>query len=85
MKKSPAMTFCIQRMKTLSKEELEARLKNAPITDLEVQVVMDIAHGMTNRELAEKYHVSESRVSSKKRELCELLHRYAMQKHEKKN
>lgn len=78
MRKSPAMIYCLQLMNSISKEDLEQRLRNSPLTDDDVEFVLAVAHGMTNQDLAEKFHISESRVSSKKRELSETLHRYSL-------
>lgn len=72
------MIYCLHLMHTLSKEDLERRLRNSPLTDNDVEFVLAVAHGMTNQDLAEKFHISESRVSSKKRELSETLHRYSL-------
>lgn len=78
MKKTPAVSYCDRKIKTMGRREIFHDLDNAPLTDREHAFMTDIISGLSIKELAAKYNLSTSRITKWKRELFERLHAYDM-------
>lgn len=75
-KKSPSVAYFDKKRRTTKKSEFYDWLDDSPITAREYAFICDVVEGLSNTELAEKFHKSESRISHWKREVCETLHEY---------
>ena len=75
-KKSPSVAYFDTKRSTTKKSAFFDWLDDSPLTTREYAFICDVVEGLTNTELADKYHKSETRVSHWKREVCEKLHRY---------
>ncbi len=75
-KKSPSVAYFEKKRRTTKKSDFYDWLDESPITAREYAFICDVVEGLSNTELAEKFHKSESRISHWKREVCEALHEY---------
>lgn len=75
-KKSPSVAYFDKKRSTTKKSEFYDWLDDSPINTREYAFICDVVEGLTNTELADKFHKSESRISHWKREVCEKLHVY---------
>lgn len=78
MRKSPAVAYWSRKIRITSKEELYDSLEDAPLSTREYAFIADIIEGLELEELARKYKVSYSRITKWKREMCEVMHAYDM-------
>lgn len=75
-KKSPSVAYFEKKRSITKKSELYDWLDDSPLSARDYALISDVIEGLTNTELADKYHKSETRVSHWKREVCEKLHVY---------
>lgn len=68
--------YCKQRFKTTPRLELLQEIENAPLRDMERELILDVMAGLSLKELAEKYAKSPSRISHWKAEVMERLRQY---------
>lgn len=78
MQKSKPVAYVTYKIRTTDRIELLEQLKHVPLTNTNYNFVLDIISGMSYKELAEKYHKSESRIYKWKRQIYEDLHNYDM-------
>lgn len=70
-RKSPAVKHFYKKIISTKKSDLYAELEDSPLNVHEYAFACDIIAGLNLVELAEKYHLSYSRTSQWKREVCE--------------
>ena len=75
-KKSPAVNYVCKKINTTRKSELYEQLKDSPLTERELDLVDKIIRGQSIVELSECFHLSPSRISEWKREVCEKIHAF---------
>lgn len=72
-RKSPAIVYFYRKVNTTKKSVLFAQLEDSPLTVYEFALISDVISGLSIKELAEKHHLSESRISQAKREICQKI------------
>ena len=75
-KKTPSLNYVYKKIATTKKSVLYRQLEDSPLTTHEFSFACDIIAGLNLLELAEKYHLSYSRTSQWKREVCEKIHAF---------
>ena len=71
--------YCKQRLLTTPRSELLNEIDEAPLTDQERAFIKDVVAGLSQKELADKYAKSPSRISHWKTEIEERLRQYDTQ------
>ena len=80
MEKSKSIAYVTFKIKNTDRIELLEQLKHVPLTDISYKFLLDIIAGLSYKELAAKYHKSESRIYKWKREIYEQLYKFDMRK-----
>ena len=75
-KKSPSVAYFDKKRRTTKKSEFFDWLDESPLSTKDYALISDVVEGLSNKELADKYHKSESRIARWKREVCEKLQEY---------
>ncbi len=75
-KKSPSVAYFEKKYRTTKKSEFFDWLDDSPLNTRDYSFISDVVEGLSNKELADKYHKSESRIARWKREVCEKLQEY---------
>lgn len=75
-KKTPALSYFYKKIETTKKSVLYNQLEDSPLSVHEYSFACDLIAGLTLLELSEKYHLSYSRTSQWKREVCEKIHTF---------
>ena len=76
MTKTPSVAYYTTKIKTFSKTELYEQLEDSTLTPRDYAFLSDIIEGLSNQQLATKYHKSPSRISHWKRSIFEQMHKY---------
>lgn len=79
MQKSPAVAYYARKIKTTRRSLLQAEIEDAPLNNNERSFLIDIVAGLSYKELAYKYSLSQSRIAKWKRNVFERMHKYDMQ------
>lgn len=74
--KTPTMAYYCHRVRSSSRSDLFRIIDDSPLTDQDRKFVKDILVGLSYKELANKYGISKSTVSYRKRKIYELLANY---------
>lgn len=82
MTKTASVAYFTHRIKTAGREELYELIEDSTLGTRDYAFLSDIIEGLTNQELAEKYHKSPSRISQWKRSVFERMHRYELHRSE---
>ena len=72
-RKTPAVNYVYQKIRTTKKSVLYAELEDSPLSIREYEFICDVIKGLSLTELSEKYYKSPSRISQWKREICEKI------------
>ena len=80
MTKTPAVAYFTRKIRTTSRNALQAEIEDAPLKDQDRNFLTDIIAGMSYKELAAKYRKSESRIYKWKRKIYETMTKYETQK-----
>lgn len=75
-KKSPAVNYVYKKISTTRKSELFEQLKDSPLTERELDLIDKMVRGQSIVELSDHFHLSYSRISEWKREVCEKIHSF---------
>ena len=75
-KKSPAVNYVYKKISTTRKSEIIEQLKDSPLTERELELIEGMIRGQSIVELSEHFHLSHSRISEWKREVCEKIHSF---------
>lgn len=75
-KKSPSVAYFDKKRRTTKKSEFYDWLDESPLSSKDYALISDVVEGLSNKELAAKYHKSESRIARWKRDVCEKLQEY---------
>ena len=75
-KKSPSVAYFDKKRRTTKKSEFFDWLDDSPLSAKDYALISDVVEGLSNKELANKYHKSESRIARWKRDVCEKLQEY---------
>ena len=75
-KKSPSVAYFDKKRRTTKKSEFYDWLDDSPLSAKDYALISDVVEGLSNKELADKVHKSESRIARWKRDVCEKLHEY---------
>ena len=75
-KKSPSVAYFEKKRSITKKSEFFDWLDDSPLSTRDYAFICDVVDGLTNTELADKFHKSESRIARWKRDVCERLHEY---------
>ena len=75
-KKSPSVAYFDKKRRTTKKSEFYDWLDDSPLSTKDYALISDVVEGLSNKELADKFHKSESRIARWKRDVCEKLHEY---------
>ena len=75
-KKSPSVIYVYKKIRTTRKSELYRQLQDSPLTTRELAFIGNIIDGLSIAELSENFHLSPSRISEWKREVCEKIHAF---------
>lgn len=82
MTHTPAVAYCHKRFKTAGREEIYTLLDDAPLRIKDYAFLSDVIEGLSNQQLAAKYHKSPSRISQWKRSVFEQIHEYELHRAE---
>ena len=80
MEKSPAVAFYTRKIRSTDRFTLFDEIESAPLTKKDRYFLYDIIEGMSYKELACKYCLSEAGVYKWKRKTFEAMHRFYMRK-----
>lgn len=72
-RKSPCIIYVYKKIRTTRKSELYKQLQDSPLTTRELAFIGNIIDGLSIAELSENFHLSPSRISEWKREVCEKI------------
>lgn len=75
-RKSPSLIYVNKKINTTTKTILYQQLNESTLTETEKAFIRDMIAGASIKELSEKFHKSEPRISSWKREICEKIHAF---------
>ena len=75
-KKSPSVAYFDKKRRTTKKSEFYDWLDDSPLSAKDYALISDVVEGLSIKELADKFHKSESRIARWKRDVCERLHEY---------
>lgn len=75
-RKSPSISYVYKKINLTKKSILLKQLKDCPLTDAEFQFMLGVISGFSIKELSAKFHKSQSRTASWKREICEKIHAF---------
>ena len=75
-RKSPSVIYVYKKIRTTRKSELYRQLQDSPLTTRELAFIGNIIDGLSIAELSENFHLSPSRISEWKREVCEKIHAF---------
>lgn len=82
MKKTPSVAYFSRRLHTTGREEIYEIIEDAPLKTRDYAFLADIVEGLSNQDLARKYHKSPSRISQWKRSVFEQMHQYELHRAE---
>ena len=75
-RKSPSLAYFDKKRRTTKKSEFYDWLDDSPLRAKDYAFISDVVEGLSNKELADKFHKSESRIARWKREVCDKLQEY---------
>lgn len=78
--KTPPVAFITRYLKTTGRFEVLELIDTAPLKARERELMQDIVEGMSYKELAKKYSLSEAGVYQWKRRVYEKLHFYLVKR-----
>ena len=79
-RKSPSVAYVYRKIGTTKKSVLYEELEDSPLDVHDFAFMCDIIAGLNIKELSGKYHVTPSRISQWKREVCEKVHAFDLAK-----
>ena len=72
-RKSPSIIYVYKKIRTTKKSELYKQLQESPLTTRELAFIGNVIDGLSITELSEQFHLSPSRISEWKREICQKI------------
>lgn len=78
MEKSPAVAYYTRKIRSTDRFTLYNEIDNAPLTRKDRHFLYDIIEGLSYKELAVKYCISEAGIYKWKRKTFETMHRFYM-------
>lgn len=79
-RKTAPVAYITRLIKTTGKTEIKKILIESPLTDQEINLVLDYANGATYKELSIKYNKSLQRINQWKHQIYCDLHFYLVRK-----
>lgn len=80
MEKTPAVAFYSRKIRSTDRLTLFEEIDMAPLTKKDRYFLYDIVEGLSYKELANKYCITEAGIYKWKRKVFENMHRYYMRR-----